>query len=49
MPARSVVSWPPCWVAVDDMTLPTLPLKAPRAHKPPVWSRKFVICEAIRP
>ena len=36
MAEKSVVSWPPCWVAVDDMALPTLPVRAPRAHKPPV-------------
>ena len=33
---RMVLSCPPCWVAVLVKTLPTLPMRAPRAHKPPV-------------
>lgn len=27
-----VVSCPPCWVAVDVNTLPTLPIKSPFSH-----------------
>ena len=27
-----VVSWPPCWVAVDVKTLPTLPINDPLAR-----------------
>ena len=33
-----VLSWPPCWVALDVNTEPTLPMSAPVAHRPPVWS-----------
>jgi hypothetical protein len=36
---NSVVSWPPCWVAVEVKAPPTLPCSAPRAHRPPAWSR----------
>ena len=46
---RMVLSWPPCWVAVEVKTLPTLPIKAPLTHRPPVWSRKLRICAAIMP
>src|SRR5215469_13759678 len=44
-----VVSWPPCWLAVLVKTLPTFPTRAPRAHRPPVWSRKLRICAAMLP
>ena len=44
---NSVVSWPPCWVAVDVKAPPTLPCSAPLAQSPPAWSRKFAICEAM--
>ena len=36
--ASSVVSWPPCWLAVELKALPTLPISAPAAHNPPVGS-----------
>ena len=29
-----VVSWPPCWVALEANTLPTLPTSAPFIHRP---------------
>jgi hypothetical protein len=32
---NSVISWPPCCVAVDVKAPPTLPCNAPRAHRPP--------------
>ena len=38
-----VVSWPPCWVALEANTLPTLPTRAPFIHRPPVWSQKLRI------
>ena len=46
---NSVVSCPPCWVALEVKAPPILPLSAPLAHSPPAWSRKFAICDAIRP
>jgi hypothetical protein len=45
----SVVSCPPCCVAVLANTLPTLPMSLPPAHRPPVWSRKLRICAAMLP
>jgi len=33
-------------VAVDVKTAPTLPFSAPRAHSPPVWSRKLAMPSA---
>jgi hypothetical protein len=47
--AIKVVSWPPCWLAVEVKAEPTFPTSAPEAHRPPAWSRKLAICEAIRP
>ena len=44
-----VVSWPPCWLAVLEKTLPTLPTRAPAQQSPPVWSRKLRICAAMLP
>ena len=44
-----VLSWPPCCVAVEVNTEPTLPTSLPPAHRPPVWSRKFFICAAMLP
>ena len=41
-------SRPPCCVAVE-VNAADLPFKAPRAHRPPAWSRKLAICEGIRP
>ena len=32
-----------------DQAAPTLPFSAPRAHRPPAWSRKAAICDDIRP
>ncbi len=32
---NSVVSCPPCWLAVETNAAPTLPLSAPDAHSPP--------------
>ena len=32
-----------------DQAAPTLPFSAPRAHRPPAWSRKLAICELMRP
>ena len=49
MMEKSVVSWPPCWVAVEVKAPPTLPFRAPLAHRPPAWSRKLAICEDMRP
>ena len=46
---NSVVSWPPCCVAVEVNAPPTLPFRAPLAQRPPAWSRKLAICEAMRP
>src|SRR3954463_9890306 len=34
MSEKRVVSWPPCWVAVEVKATPTLPFSAPRAHRP---------------
>ena len=44
-----VVSLPPCCVAVEANTLPTLPTSAPFIHSPPVWSQKLRICAAMLP
>ena len=33
---NNVISWPPCWVAVEVNAAPTLPISAPFAHNPPV-------------
>jgi hypothetical protein len=41
---KIVDSCPPCCVALEVKTLPTLPTKAPLAQSAPVWSRKFLIC-----
>src|SRR5215831_6230356 len=49
MMENSVVSWPPCWVAVELKAPPTLPCSRPLSQSPPAWSRKFAICEDIRP
>ena len=46
---NSVVSCPPCWVAVEVKAPPTLPCRAPFIQRPPAWSRKFAICDDIRP
>ena len=45
----SVVSWPPCWLAVEVNAAPTLPISLPYAQSPPVWSQKFAICDDLRP
>ena len=45
----SVVSCPPCWLAVEVNAAPTLPISLPCAHSPPVWSQKFAICDVMRP
>ena len=37
---KSVVSWPPCCDAVEVKAAPTLPLSAPRIHRPPVSIEK---------
>ena len=42
---NSVVSCPPCCVALDVNAPPTLPCNAPRAQSAPAWSRKFAICD----
>ena len=44
-----VVSLPPCWVALEANTLPTLPTSAPFIHSPPVWSQKLRICAVMLP
>ena len=44
-----VVSWPPCWLAVEVKAEPTLPVSTPLPHRPPAWSRKLAICEHMRP
>ena len=44
-----VVSWPPCCVAEEVKAPPTFPWRAPRAQSSPAWSRKPLICDAIRP
>ena len=44
-----VVSWPPCWVAVEVKALPTLPTSAPFTQSGPVWSQKLRICAAMLP
>ena len=46
---NSVVSCPPCWLAVEVKAPPTLPTSAPFAHSPPVVSQNAAICAGIRP
>ena len=43
-----VVSFPPP-VPVEVKTDPTLPISFPFIQRPPVWSRKLRICEAMLP
>src|SRR6516165_4735857 len=44
-----VVSWPPCWVAVEVNTLPTLPSRPPLNQSWPVWSKKLRIWAHMLP
>jgi hypothetical protein len=46
---KMVDSWPPCWVAELQNTLPTLPTSLPCAHSPPVASRNWRICPTMLP
>lgn len=46
---NSVVSLPPCCVAVETNAPPILPCSAPFAHNPPAWSRKLAIRDGMRP
>src|ERR1039458_8302469 len=43
---NNVVSWPPCWLAVEGNAPPTLPFNTPPIQSPPAWSRKLAICDA---
>ena len=46
---NSVVSFPPCCVPLDVNAPPTLPTRAPVAHKAPACSQKLPIADGIRP
>lgn len=35
---NSVVSWPPCWVALDENAPPTLPCNAPYDEQAQLWT-----------
>ena len=45
----SVVSWPPCWVAVEQKTPPGLPTSPPRIQIWPVESRNWRIWPHMLP
>ena len=46
---RIVDSCPPCCVADEVNTEPTLPTSLPWAQRPPVWSMKFFIWAGMLP
>ena len=46
---KSVVSCPPCWVAVEVKAPPILPISLPVTQSPPAWSQKAAIWLGIRP
>jgi hypothetical protein len=45
----SVVSCPPCWLAVEQNTEPSLPTSLCWNHSAPVWSRKLRIWADMLP
>ncbi|SEK17234.1 hypothetical protein SAMN05444746_1371 [Variovorax sp. OK212] len=44
-----MVPCPPCWVAEEVNTDPTLPTSAPFIQSAPVWSMKVRICALTLP
>ena len=49
MMKKSVVSLPPCCVALEVKAPPTLPCSAPPIHKLPACSQKLPMAEGMRP
>ena len=46
---NSVISLPPCWVALEVKAPPTLPTSLPVAQRAPACSQKEPMAEGMRP